>query len=151
MNKYTIRFIEEDEIPQLIQLCKEHAKYEQASYSNKGKVKNLEKDLFDISPKLYSLVVESSGILLGFTTYMLQYSTWDAEEYVYMDCLFLLEEARGFGIGESLIRRIQSETKKLGCNHIQWQTPKFNTRAVKFYKRIGATSKAKERFFWEVD
>ena len=30
---------------------------------------------------------------------------------------------------------------------IQWQTPDFKARAIKFYKRIGATSKLKERFF----
>ncbi|MFT5917067.1 MAG: hypothetical protein ACI81T_003581, partial [Bacteroidia bacterium] len=49
-----------------------------------------------------------------------------------------------------LIRRIQSEAKKLNCSLIQWQTPDFNTRAMKFYKRIGASSKSKERFFLEV-
>ena len=62
----------------------------------------------------------------------------------------MLEAARGFGIGEKLVNRMKLETQKLGCDLIQWQTPDFNERAIKFYKRIGATSKSKERFYLNV-
>jgi GNAT superfamily N-acetyltransferase len=81
---------------------------------------------------------------------MKQYATWDAAYYVYMDCLFLTEDARGKGVGEELINRIKLEANALDCTHIQWQTPDFNERAIKFYNRIGATSKSKERFFLDV-
>ena len=36
------------------------------------------------------------------------------------------------------------------CSHIQWQTPEFNKRAIKFYDRIGAQSKSKMRYFLDV-
>ena len=150
MKKYSIRFLEKTDIPNLVKLCEAHAIYEQAEYAKEGKAKHLEKDIFSLRPKLYCLVVEDKAGLLGFATYMKQYSTWDASEYIYMDCLFLIEQARGFGIGEKLILQIKEEATKLGCSLIQWQTPEFNTRAVKFYKRIGAASKSKERFFLEV-
>ena len=42
------------------------------------------------------------------------------------------------------------EAKKLGIKEIKWQTPTFNTRAIKFYDRIGGKSKSKERYFFEV-
>ena len=78
---------------------------------------------------------------------MKQFSTWDAQYYVYMDCLFMQEAARGFGIGEKLVNKMKEESRKSGCDLIQWQTPEFNERAIKFYKRIGAASKSKERFY----
>ncbi len=78
---------------------------------------------------------------------MKQFSTWDAEHYIYMDCLFLNENWRGFSLGEKLVDIIKEEARKLGCSLIQWQTPDFNIRAIKFYNRIGATYKTKERFF----
>ncbi len=78
---------------------------------------------------------------------MKQFSTWDAEFYIYMDCLFMDDKFRGFGIGEELVNRIKKETKENGCSHIQWQTPVFNKRAMKFYDRIGAQSKSKARYF----
>ena len=113
-------------------------------------VNKLSKDLFSTNPKLYCLVVEKNNKLIGYATYTIQYATWDACEYIYMDCLFMNADARGFGLGEKLVRRIQEEGRKLGCKLIQWQTPDFNVRAIKFYKRIGATSKEKERFFLEI-
>jgi hypothetical protein len=33
---------------------------------------------------------------------------------------------------------------------LQWQTPVFNEKAIRFYHRMGATSKDKVRFFLEV-
>lgn len=144
---HTIRFAEIKDLPEIIKLCAAHAAYEQCDYSEKGKKEQLEKDLFSESPKLFCLVVEQKNELIGYATYMEQYSTWDTTEYIYMDCLFMSEKARSQGIGEQLVRRIQEEGKRLNCNLIQWQTPDFNTRAIQFYYRIGATSKNKERFF----
>jgi GNAT superfamily N-acetyltransferase len=103
--------------------------------------------LFSNNPSLFCLVVEKDNQLIGYATYMKQFSTWDANHYIYMDCLFMTEESRGFGIGEKLINRIMKEAQKLECVLIQWQTPDFNKRAMKFYNRIGATQKSKERFF----
>ncbi len=73
--------------------------------------------------------------------------TQEKYNYLYMDCLFVKEFARGLGIGEKLVRQIEMEGKKLNCHLIQWQTPDFNTPAIRFYERLGATSKSKERFF----
>ena len=78
---------------------------------------------------------------------MKPFSTWDAEFYIYMDCLFLKDTSRGLGIREQLFESIKAECKKIGCSIMEWQTPNFNTRAIKYYNHIGASSKSKERFF----
>ncbi len=148
--KTHIRFAKLDDINEIIELCELHAIYEKAAYSKKGKTEQLALDLFSDYPKLYCLVVESNEQLIGYATYMKQYATWDACEYIYMDCLFIKEFARGLRIGEQLVKRTQIEGETLGCNLIQWQTPGFNKRAIKFYNRIGATSKSKERFFLKI-
>ena len=142
-----IRFAESKDIEQIIGLCSLHAAFEKSEYEVSGKSEKIGKDLFSEFPKLYCLVVESEDDLLGYATYMKQYATWNACEYIYMDCLFIKEFARGRGLGEKLVNRIKQEGKKLGCDLIQWQTPDFNIRAMKFYRRIGAISKSKERFF----
>jgi len=147
---YTIRFAIKADIGQLIDLCEAHAQYEKSEYNRAGKAENLLKSLFNKTPKLYCLVVECENRLIGYATYMVQYSTWDACEYVYMDCLFLDQSTRGRGIGEKIMLTIKEEAQKQNCQHIQWQTPDFNEGAIRFYKRIGAFSKGKERFFWEV-
>ena len=149
-SKSIIRFAKKQDLEELVLLCKEHAHYENAGFSLKGKKDVLEKHLFSNIPTLYCLVVQLDSKLIGYATYMKQFSTWDTDFYIYMDCLFLNERSRGLGLGEELMNRIKIETKKLNCNLIQWQTPDFNTGAIKFYNRIGAVSKTKERFFFKI-
>ena len=144
--KPIIRFAQPKDLDSLVKLCHAHAAFEKTNYNEEGKTEQLKSLLFK-SNKIYCLVVEYNNILIGYTTYMTQYSTWDANTYFYMDCLYLDEASRGFGIGEKLIQKIKNEAIALGIGSIQWQTPDFNEKAIKFYKRIGAFSKSKARFF----
>jgi ribosomal protein S18 acetylase RimI-like enzyme len=146
MNKYMIRTCNKEDINQVIDLCEEHAIYEQAIYNKVGKASQLSSYLFCENPSIHCLVVESGTELVGYATYSYEFSTWDANLYAHMDCLYLKPTWRGRGIGEELIKEIAKAAIQKGITQIQWQTPDFNTRAIKFYNRIGATSKSKERF-----
>ena len=150
MEKTTIRFAEKSDLLDLVQLCGLHAEFEQCDYNSEHKMEALEHHLFSETPCAYCLIAETEGTAIGYATYMKQFATWDADFYIYMDCLFMTEKARGLGIGEKLVNRIKEEGRKLNCSHIQWQTPDFNRRAMKFYHRIGAKSKSKERFFLDI-
>jgi ribosomal protein S18 acetylase RimI-like enzyme len=144
---YSIRTAKLNDTNEIIKLCSEHALYEKASYSSEGKAEKLAHYLFSENPRLFCLIAESENQIVGYATYMLEFSTWDADFYVHMDCLFIREFARGFGIGEALVKEIGKQAKKNNCTLIQWQTPQFNERAIKFYYRIGATSKEKLRMY----
>lgn len=146
----TIRFAEKGDVKRIVELCKLHAQYENSSYSKTGKERTLFGSLFTEMPPLYCLVAIVDQEIIGYATYMKQFSTWDTDHYVYMDCLFIIDEARGKRIGEQLIEVIKAEALKIGCKQIQWQTPKFNKRAMKFYSRIGGVSKSKERYFLKI-
>jgi len=150
MKKTTIRFAQREDLDELVKLCEEHAIYEKADYSKINKKENLSAHLFSQEPTLYCLVVELNSHLIGYATYMRQFSTWDTNFYVYMDCLFLNNNSRGLGLGVELMERIKEESLILGCDLIQWQTPTFNEGAIKFYNRMGAYSKNKERFFLDL-
>ena len=145
--KYSIRKAIPEDISEIINLCAEHAEYEQVSYSPEGKAEKLAAFIFIDNPRLYCLVAEDEEGIVGYATYMFEFSTWDAGFFVHMDCLYLRPHARGFGIGEAFIKEIAKQTKQNGCNLIQWQTPVFNERAIKFYYRIGATAKEKLRLY----
>ncbi|UII77791.1 GNAT family N-acetyltransferase [Flagellimonas sp. HMM57] len=146
-----IRFARPDDVEAIIDLCEAHAIYEQSSYIRNGKNSKLKKDLFGKKKKLYCLVVESNDELIGYATYMKQYATWSANDYIYIDCLFLKELARGMGVGKKLMQRIKVEGEQMGCRRMEWQTPYFNQSAIKFYNQIGASSKTKERFFLHLE
>lgn len=150
MNKPEIRFVKKSDLEDLVRLCELHAIYEESDYDKTNKKEELSKHLFSERPTLHCLIIEHMNDIIGYATYMKQFSTWDSDFYIYMDCIFLTENSRGLGLGEEVVNRIKQEGKKLQCNHIQWQTPDFNKRAMKFYNRIGAVSKTKERYFLKV-
>ncbi|NNF06492.1 MAG: GNAT family N-acetyltransferase [Candidatus Eisenbacteria bacterium] len=127
-------------------MCHEHALYEKANYTFDGKKEALRTHLFGPDPACYCLVAETSSGLIGYTTYMKQFSTWDAYYYVYMCCLFLRPEARGLSIGLELMDRIKDYAQANGCPEIQWQTPVHNSRAISFYDRNGGVSLDKKRY-----
>lgn len=65
-----------------------------------------------------------------------------------MDCLYLAEAARGHGLGALLMAAVRAEAAALDLAEIQWQTPPWNDGAIRFYDRLGATSKEKRRYSW---
>ncbi len=145
-----IRFAEKKDLPQIIDLCKEHAKYEQADYERKNKSELLSKFLFGQNPCLKCLVIEQENLIVGYATFIKQFSTWDADFYIYLDCLYLKENARGNGLGGLLMGKISEYAKNQKCSIIQWQTPDFNKKAIDFYRKFGGISKSKERFYLNI-
>jgi ribosomal protein S18 acetylase RimI-like enzyme len=147
---YTLRNAKPSDIEELINLCAEHAEYEKASYSREGKAEKLAAHLFSPTTTLSCLIAEQDNKILGYATYLVEYSTWDADFFVYMDCLYLREACRGFGIGEALVKKIEEQARLKNIKQIQWHTPVFNVRAIHFYRRIGADSKEKVRFYYPI-
>lgn len=148
--KYIIRKLKKEDLPKLVTLCQAHALYEKATYTKTNKEALLLKNIFDIKNDLQCDVVQREGSLIGYTTYIKQFSTWDANYYVYLDCLFIEESYRSKGIGKELMVVVKKYATIEKCSHIQWQTPSFNKRAIEFYNRLGAIRKEKLRFFWNV-
>lgn len=144
--EYSIRNCEIADLPKLVVLCQKHAEFEKADFSPEGKEEKLKEAIFSKNPKLFCLVVAAKETIVGYVSYTFDFSTWDAATFMYMDCLFLEEEARSFGIGEVLIEKLKEIATENNCINIQWQTPEFNTRAIKFYNRIDAKGKDKVRF-----
>lgn len=48
------------------------------------------------------------------------------------------------------MEKVKEYAKAENCHMIQWQTPVFNDKAIRFYQKIGGISKPKERFFMKV-
>lgn len=142
-----IRPVRPSDVDALVTLCAAHAAYEEADYQREGKREALLRMLFEQPTALCGLVVEQAEALVGFATWAMQLSTWDAAPYAHLDCLYLSPSARGKGLGRRLVTKIAREALHSGCSQMQWQTPTSNHRAIHFYERLGATFKPKARFY----
>ena len=142
----TIRPAHPDDLDQLVLLCAAHAAFEGVTYTIEGKSERLATLLFAPHARLYSLVAEWQDDLVGYATWTPQVCTWDARLYAYMDCLYLIPQARSYGIGRKLMAHLMRDAFALGCRQVQWQTPADNSRAISFYDKLGTTRKEKARF-----
>ena len=144
---YEIRPARQEDLEQLVTLCKRHANFEGVAYSEEGKIDALKNALFIASSSLKAMVAAQGQKLIGYTTFVRQFSTWDAAFYLYMDCLYLDDAYRNMGIGQKLLEEVKKEAIASGCKEVQWQTPIDNEKAISFYKREGAFIKEKGRCF----
>ena len=152
MAKTIIRFAAHQDLEAILELCHSHVIHEQTEIS--GDLLNetsLHELLFSQGASVSCLVAELDGAIAGYVTFCPQFSTWHARKYMYLDCLYLRESARGKGLGREMMLRVREEARKAGCEHVQWQTPTFNAKALEFYQRLGAVAKPKQRFVWPVE
>jgi GNAT superfamily N-acetyltransferase len=145
---WSIRACIPADLEALVALCADHAAYERAAYDKTGKLTGLRQLLFSDTPGLFCLIVAAEdGEPVGYASYTFEYSTWSAARFLYLDCLYLVPEYRGLGIGNAVMQRIVAIAREQGCVNVQWQTPDFNEGAIRFYRRLGAVSKNKLRFY----
>jgi len=138
--------IEPGDIVALVSLCVDHACYERAEYTPGGKAELLRRALFAEPVKLLAWGAKIDGKLAGYASATIEFSTWLAREYAHLDCLFVAEEYRGHGLGAALLAKIVQFAREQGVDQVQWQTPEWNERARKFYRREGAAEKLKARY-----
>jgi hypothetical protein len=81
--KYLIRPCEEKDLPDLVQLCADHAAYEKSEYSPEGKIEGLREAIFGTPKRLNVWIVEIDGKAEGFTSFTFDFSTWDAAPFLY--------------------------------------------------------------------
>jgi GNAT superfamily N-acetyltransferase len=141
-----VRSLEQRDLDEVIALCAEHAAFERASYDPVGKREKLAKLFFGSEPALVGKVATDGQSLFGYATASVEVSTWAAERFMHLDCLFVREGHRGSGIGARLMDAIVQEAARLQINQVQWQTPKWNIPADRFYRRLGALACEKFRY-----
>src|SRR5215470_8309225 len=123
------------DIEKILDLCAEHAAFEQEEFSLDGKADALRHALFDGVPRLRCFVVEAGNSLAGYATVTRDFSTWKTAEYLHMDCLYIAPGHRDAGLGAEMMHRIARNASALGCATLEWQTPPWNTGAARFYER----------------
>ena len=143
MPDFKIRPLHDSDLPAVIQLCRAHAEFESLVFDPTGKVEALRCLLASKPCPVQVRVVESDvQEIVGYCSYMIQYSTWQANRYVYMDCLYLEPDWRRRGIGKLLLKEITRYAQTQGCPEIRWQTSFENSTALGFYDSLPGSSRS---------
>jgi L-amino acid N-acyltransferase YncA len=110
-----IRAATSTDVDAVVALCAEHAAYEGNSFvDHRPRAEALGRALCAEPPRLWCLVVDAAGAISGYATHALEFSTWQAAEYLHVDCLYLQPQVRGAGIGADIMRRLAAHAGLLG-------------------------------------
>lgn len=134
------------DLDRVAELCAAHAEYERISVDMAGLSQRMKQEVESSRRRFFILVAEIKHNIVAYASLTLEYSTWKGAEYLHMDCLFVEPERRGEQIGQQLFEEVLVLSKKLNVSEIQWQTPTWNQRAIKFYESLGALGSNKTRF-----
>lgn len=127
------------DVPHIRALIRELAEYEKHPELAEATEEDLLRDGFGASPRYCCLMADWSGAPAGFAFYFHNYSTWRGRWGLFLEDLFVRPEMRGRGIGKALLVELARIAVREGCGRMNWHVLDWNTPAIDFYQRLGAT------------
>lgn len=135
---YKIRNAEKTDLPEILSLIKELAAFEKEPDAVEVDIEDLEKEGFGPQPLYKCFVAEVQGKIEGMALVYFRYSTWKGRT-LHLEDLIVRENKRGTGLGSALYKKVIEFAKEQGVKRTEWVVLDWNTPAIDFYKRSGAT------------
>jgi GNAT superfamily N-acetyltransferase len=88
-------------------------------------------------PPFECLLAEEDGRAVGFALFFPTYSTWEGRPGLYLEDLFVREEARGVGVGKALLAACARLAVERGYGRLELAALDWNTPAIGFYASLG--------------
>lgn len=138
MSTYNLRKAEEKDCQRLLELIQELAEFERAPEEVTVSLDEFVDAGFGENPVWEAFVIESEGKIQGMALYYIRYSTWKGRR-LYLEDIIVTENMRGKGFGKILFDRVWQTCLERNYSGMVWQVLDWNTPAIDFYKKYGAT------------
>ena len=86
-----------------------------------------------------TLICRNGQTPVGIAVYFFTYSTFEARPTLYVEDVFVWPRHRGQGAGTALLATLARIAVRKGCGRMEWTVLDWNTAAIRFYERLGAT------------
>ena len=126
------------DVPALLTLIRDLARYEKLEHEVVGTEDDLRHHLFGPTPRAEALVVTEGEALLGLALYFHNFSTFLCKPGLHLEDLFVQPEHRGKGYGAALLRALAAIALERGCGRLEWSVLDWNEPAKGFYRSLGA-------------
>ena len=136
----TLRYAARADVPLLLELIRELAEFEKLLHAVEADEDTLANELFGSARVAEALIAELGGKAVGFALFFHNFSTFVGRKGLYLEDLYVRPHARGRGVGRALITFIARIAVERNCGRFEWSVLDWNTRAVDFYRSIGAVA-----------
>jgi GNAT superfamily N-acetyltransferase len=128
------------DVGDLLRLIRALARYEREPDTVETSEDDLRQALFDPEPKVFALVAETAGRLVGMAIYFVSFSTWTGRHGLYLEDLFVEPAYRSAGVGRALMSALAARALGLGYKRLEWAVLDWNEPAISFYRGLGAAA-----------
>jgi len=134
----TLRPAKKQDSEAILRLIQELAVFEKEPESVLLTISDIERYGFGSSPLFQCLVAQVEQQVIGMALYYQRFSTWKGPTY-HLEDLIVTEAYKGKGIGTQLYTAFIQMAYESGVERIEWNVLDWNTPAVGFYEKSGAT------------
>jgi GNAT superfamily N-acetyltransferase len=132
----TIRFAELEDCPLLLRLIRELAVFERSPAAVVASADDLRRFGFGPERQFEALLAFLDGEPAGCAVFHARFSTWLGRPGLYLEDLYVVEQARGQGVGRRLMARLAAVAVERGWGRIDFHVLHWNP-ARQFYHRLG--------------
>lgn len=142
-----IKKIKPKDIPNVLNLLREFAAFEDLSAYCTVTEERLHSAMFGTAPVVEGLIAFDGETAVGYALYYPNFSSFKGDRGFHLDDIYVSSQYRGKGIGELMLKEIACTAASRGYERIDFHVLDWNTPAVKFYRKLGAVSNDEETHF----
>ena len=132
-----IRTAKKEDMPQVLELIRELAIFENQPDAVEVTTEDLEHEGFGENPLFTCFVAEKNNEIVGAALVYFRFSTWKGR-ILHLEDLIVKKSERNKGIGEALYRTVMQFAFDHGLKRVSWEVLDWNQGAIRFYERSGA-------------
>ena len=127
-----------DEVPALLELIRELARFERLEHEVEATVESLRESLFGPKSVAGALFARYDGKLAGYAIYFLTFSSFVGRAGIWLEDVYVRPEFRKRGLGKGLIEAVGRIGVERDCRRFEWTALNWNENALGFYRDLGA-------------
>jgi GNAT superfamily N-acetyltransferase len=141
----TIRPITQSDKARWLELFKEYIVFYKSKLSDEQLELTWQRIHSDFNIK--GLIAEKDGEIVGIAHYIFRPSTWEVEDFCYLEDLYVDPRVRGGGVGRALINELEKIATQAGSKRLYWTTAPDNEVARKLYDKVAITDRVQYKIF----
>lgn len=104
---------------------------DEVTRTNFGRLRDAERGMLGL------VAVDDDDQPLGLAHLVFHPATWSAEDYCYLEDLYVDPERRGGTIARALFAAVYATARERGVGHVYWHTQQYNGAARSLYDQVG--------------
>lgn len=138
MDLFTINPAAEPDVPILLAMIRELAKFERLTHELEVTADSLRAALFGERPVAAALLARVGEKPAGYAVYYHTFSTFVGRPGIFLDDIYVRPEFRKHGIGRALLEAVAKIGMEIGGGRFEWIALRWNENAFRFYRSLGA-------------